>query len=243
MRSRSPSSAGCCRTTATRPLCAATWKRWRTPARSAISSGPGLVAFVANGAILPRRSGIDDAPLPEESAIPFAAPPGLTVTLSTPNAGEITGLGVPEGITLLVGGGFHGKSTLLRAIERGVYDHVPGDGRERVVTVAHAVKVRAEDGRRVAGVDISNFIGRLPGGAATDRFDTQNASGSTSQAASIVEALEVGSRCLLLDEDTSATNFLIRDARVQALIASEDEPITPFIDRVREMHGRMACRS
>jgi predicted ABC-class ATPase len=196
----------------------------------------GLVAFVADGAILPRRSGVDDAPLPADGAVPFSAPPALRVTLRAPNAGDVTGMGVPEGVTLLVGGGFHGKSTLLRAIERGVYDHVPGDGRERVVAVGHAVKVRAEDGRRVCGVDISNFIGELPGGGDTSHLETENASGSTSQAAAIVEALEVGSRCLLLDEDTSATNFLIRDARVQALIARGDEPITPFIDRARELH-------
>ncbi len=145
-------------------------------------------------------------------------------------------MGVPEGVTLLLGGGFHGKSTLLRAIERGIYDHIPGDGRERVVTVPWAVKVRAEDGRRVAGTDISNFIADLPGGEDTRHFFTENASGSTSQAAAIAEALEVGSRCLLLDEDTSATNFLMRDARVQALIAREHEPITPFIDRARELH-------
>jgi predicted ABC-class ATPase len=196
----------------------------------------GLVAFIADGASLPRTSGIDDAPLPPDQAVPFASPPSLRVTLHAPHAGPVTGMGIPTGVTLLVGGGFHGKSTLLKAIERGVYDHVPGDGRERVVTVHDAVKVRAEDGRFVCGVDISNFIDRLPGGVDTTRFHTTNASGSTSQAASIVEALEVGARCLLLDEDTCATNFLIRDARVQALVRSEHEPITPFIDRARVLH-------
>lgn len=195
----------------------------------------GLVAFVADGAHLPRLSGADDRPLPLESAVPFRSPESLRVVLNAPNAGAVPGMGVPRGVTLIVGGGFHGKSTLLRAIERGVYDHLPGDGRERVVTLADAVKVRAEDGRSVAGTDISNFIGNLPGGADTSRFVTSNASGSTSQAATIVEALEVGARCLLLDEDTSATNFMIRDARMQALIADEHEPITPFIDRVRQL--------
>ncbi len=195
----------------------------------------GLVAFVADGAHLPRRSGIDDRPLPFEDAVPFRAPDSLHVTLHAPNAGDVAGLGIRAGVTLIVGGGFHGKSTLLRAIERGVYDHVPGDGRERVVAVADAVKVRAEDGRAVAGTDISNFIGRLPGGGDTRAFRTANASGSTSQAAAIAEALEVGCACLLLDEDTSATNFMIRDARMQALIADEHEPITPFIDRARQL--------
>jgi predicted ABC-class ATPase len=195
----------------------------------------GLIAIVADGARLPRRSGIDDRPLLDDGVVPFRAPDELRVTLHAPNAGAVSGLGVPRGVTLIVGGGFHGKSTLLRAIERGVYDHVPGDGRERVVTDARAVKVRAEDGRSVAGTDISNFIGRVPGGAETGFFVTANASGSTSQAASIVEALEVGARALLLDEDTSATNFMIRDARMQALIADEHEPITPFIDRARQL--------
>jgi predicted ABC-class ATPase len=200
----------------------------------------GLVAFVADGSRLPRRSGIDDRPLVDDVVVPFRAPDSLSVTLQAPNAGAVTGMGIPRGITLIVGGGFHGKSTLLRAIERGVYDHVPDDGRERVVTVGDAVKVRAEDGRAVAGTDIGNFIGRIPGGGDTRFFVTTNASGSTSQAAAIVEAIEVGASVLLLDEDTSATNFMIRDARMQALIADQHEPITPFIDRARHLadeHG------
>lgn len=195
----------------------------------------GLVAFVAGGACLPRKSGVDDRPFPFEQAVPFRAPESLRVTLEAPHAGAVTGMGIPAGVTLIVGGGFHGKSTLLRAIERGVYDHIPGDGREQVVTVPDAVKVRAEDGRSVAGTDISNFIGQLPDGGDTRHFYTANASGSTSQAAAIIEVLEVGATCLLLDEDTSATNFMIRDARMQALIADEFEPITPFIDRARQL--------
>jgi predicted ABC-class ATPase len=203
-------------------------------------AGHGLVAFVADGAVLPRRSGVEDTPLEPGRATPFRAPDALRVELHAPNAGAVTGMGIRRGVTLIAGGGFHGKSTLLRAIERGIYDHVPGDGRERVVTVADAVKVRAEDGRAVAGTDISNFIGALPGGTQTSAFETANASGSTSQAAAIVEALETGTSCLLLDEDTSATNFMIRDARMQALIAAQHEPITPYIDRARQLadaHG------
>jgi predicted ABC-class ATPase len=199
----------------------------------------GLVAFVADGARLARRSGIDDRPLEGPQNIPFTTPETRRVTLHAPHAGTVTGMGIPAGVTLIVGGGYHGKSTLLRAIQLGVYDHIAGDGRERAVTVPHAVKVRAEDGRAVAGVDISNFIGPLPGGAGTAWFTTANASGSTSQAASLVEALEAGCRCLLLDEDTSATNFMIRDARMQALIPPEAEPITPFVDRVRQLRERM----
>jgi predicted ABC-class ATPase len=195
----------------------------------------GLVAFVGDGARLPRRSGIDDGPLADDHVVPFVSPASLRVTLPTPNSGDVDGMGIPAGVTLIVGGGFHGKSTLLRALERGVYDHAAGDGRERVVTDTDAVKVRAEDGRSVAGTDISNFIGRIPGGGDTRFFETTNASGSTSQAAAIVEALEGGAQVLLLDEDTSATNFMIRDARMQALIADEHEPITPFIDRARQL--------
>jgi predicted ABC-class ATPase len=196
----------------------------------------GLVAFVADGAVLPRHSGVDDRPM-ERSAVPFRSPDSLRVSLDLPHAGRVQGMGIPEGVTLIVGGGYHGKSTLLRALERGVYDHLPGDGRERVVTVPEAVKIRAEDGRSVAGVDISPFIDRLPMGRDTSSFSTSDASGSTSQAAGIVEAVETGARVLLLDEDTSATNFLIRDHRMQELIHRSSEPITPLLDKVRQLHA------
>lgn len=199
----------------------------------------GLIAFIPNGAILPRRSGVDDRPLPVSEAVAFRAPTELEVELDAPNRGSLRGLGVPRGITLIVGGGYHGKSTLLRAIENGIYDHIEGDGREMAVTDTGAVKIRAEDGRSVAGVDISNFISDLPRGEDTVHFSTSNASGSTSQAAAIAEALEVGATCLLIDEDTSATNFMIRDARMQSLIADDDEPITPFIDRARQIYEEL----
>ncbi|MGD2151675.1 MAG: ABC-ATPase domain-containing protein [Gemmatimonadales bacterium] len=198
--------------------------------------GRGLVAFIPDGAVLPRRSGVDDRPLAASQAVTFKAPDGLAFTLEAPNRGPVAGMGIPGGITLIVGGGYHGKSTLLRAIESGVYDHIEGDGRELAVTVPDAVKIRAEDGRSVAAVDISNFITDLPRGEDTARFSTANASGSTSQAAAIAEALEVGASCLLIDEDTSATNFMIRDARMQALVHDADEPITPFIDRARQLY-------
>lgn len=194
----------------------------------------GLVAFVADGAILPRLSGVDDRPLSAD-AVPFQSPPSLRVEFNCPNRGKISGMGIPTGITLIVGGGYHGKSTLLRAIELGVYDRIPGDGRELVVTHPAAVKIRAEDGRYIAGVDISPFINNLPQGRSTTAFSTENASGSTSQAANIMEALEVGAKVLLVDEDTSATNFMIRDQRMQQLISKEKEPITPLIDRVRQL--------
>ena len=193
------------------------------------------VAFVADGAKLARKSGVDDRPLLGDTTVPFSTPAGLTEEVKLPNAGTIRGMPIPRGVTLIVGGGYHGKSTLLRAIERGVYNHCYGDGRESVVTDHSAVKVRAEDGRSVAGVDISTFIGTLPQGQDTHSFSTLNASGSTSQAAGIVEALEAGAATLLIDEDTAATNFMIRDRRMQALVPKEGEPITPLVDRVRSL--------
>ncbi len=195
----------------------------------------GLVAFVGRGAILPRRSGVSQEPL-REGVIPFEPPPSLEVELRTPHSGAVRGLGIPEGVTLIVGGGFHGKSTLLEALARGVYNHVPGDGRERVVTRSDAVVIRAEDGRRVVGVDLSAFIRDLPLGRSTECFTSDDASGSTSQAANILEALEVGARVLLMDEDTCATNFMIRDHLMRELVPADAEPIVPFIDRVRQLH-------
>lgn len=199
--------------------------------------GRGLVAFIADGSLLPRRSGIDDRPLGGGRATPFESPASLRVTLDRANGPPLPGMGIPRGVTLLVGGGYHGKSTVLDALARGVYNHRPGDGREGVVTDPTAAKIQAEDGRSVAGVDISPFIGALPGGRDTAAFSTPNASGSTSQAAAIIEALEAGSRLLLIDEDTAATNFMIRDRRMQALVRGADEPITAFIDRVRSLHA------
>ncbi|GAB4236025.1 MAG: ABC-ATPase domain-containing protein [Elainellaceae cyanobacterium] len=192
-----------------------------------------LVAFIPDSAILPRRSGVDDRPL--TTGIPFQAPPSLRVEFDRPHQGQITGMGIPQGITLIVGGGYHGKSTFLQAIAAGIYNHIPGDGREQVVTDATAVKIRAEDGRSVAGVNISPFINHLPQGRSTTHFSTENASGSTSQAANIIEALELGAMLLLIDEDTSATNFMIRDRRMQALIQKEQEPITPLIDKICQL--------
>lgn len=201
-------------------------------------SARGLVAFVAEGSLLPRRSGVDDHPL-ADGAVPFKTPDSLRVEFSLPNAGTITGMGIPQGVTLIAGGGFHGKSTLLSALERGVYNHIPGDGRELVVCDPTACKIRAEDGRRVEGVDISPFIDNLPYGRDTRAFGTDNASGSTSQAANIVEALEAGAQSLLIDEDTAATNFMIRDHRMQLLVAKDREPITPLIDRVRPLYEHL----
>lgn len=195
----------------------------------------GLAAFVGDGSILPRQSGASDLPMPRSEAVPFQTPPSMAVQFELPNRGRVTGMGISMGVTLIVGGGFHGKSTLLEALEGGVYNKVPGDGRELVVCDPAAVKIRAEDGRRVEAVDISPFINNLPFGRDTTCFRSEDASGSTSQAANIQEALECGCRLLLVDEDTSATNFMIRDARMQALVSKSKEPITPFIARVRSL--------
>jgi predicted ABC-class ATPase len=200
----------------------------------------GLVAFVANGAVLPRKSGVDPRPLSEGRVVAFSSPKSLRVAVLLPNRGKITGMGIPKGVTLIVGGGYHGKSTLLEALELGIYDHIPGDGRELVVSDFSTVKIRAEDSRRVEKVDISAFVSNLPFGRDTKSFSTDDASGSTSQAANIMEAMESGAKTLVIDEDTSATNFMIRDHRMQELVAKEKEPITPYIDRVRQLshdHG------
>jgi predicted ABC-class ATPase len=200
------------------------------------------ICFIANGSLLPRISGIDDRPLKtleggsQPPVVLFQSPPEMEVEVETLHRGKIKGMAIPEGVTLVVGGGFHGKSTLLNAIERGIYPHIPGDGREYVVTHPAAVKIRAEDGRAVERVDIRPFISDLPLGKDTGEFSTDNASGSTSQAANIMEALEVGAKVLLIDEDTSATNFMIRDQRMQELVSKEKEPITPFIDNVKQLY-------
>jgi predicted ABC-class ATPase len=178
-----------------------------------------------------------------KGALAFESPETLTRTATLPNAGNISGMAIPEGITLIVGGGFHGKSTLLHALERGIYNHIPGDGRERVASRPTAVKVRAEDARAISNVNISPFIDNLPFGRDTVSFSTENASGSTSQAANIIEALECGAEVLLIDEDTSATNFMIRDERMQALVAKDKEPITPLIHRVRELYEKHGVSS
>ncbi|MCI9442189.1 MAG: ABC-ATPase domain-containing protein [Ruminococcus sp.] len=194
----------------------------------------GLTAFVANGSILPRESGISARPM--KGAVAFQSPKEMEVTMELPHKGTLAGMGIRKGITLIVGGGYHGKSTLLKALELGVYDHIAGDGREYVITDASAVKIRAEDGRSIKKTDISMFINDLPNGKETRGFYTEDASGSTSQAANVIEGMEAGAKALLIDEDTSATNFMIRDELMQRVIHRDMEPITPFIDRIRELY-------
>ncbi len=195
-----------------------------------------LVAFVANGAILPRKSGVSDLPL--AGSVPFASPVSMERTFTLPHAGAVKGMAVPEGITLIVGGGYHGKSTLLEAIQMGVYNHIEGDGREFVITEDTAIKLRAEDGRSIRNVDISLFINDLPNKKDTTRFSTEDASGSTSQAAAVVEGMEADTRLFLIDEDTSATNFMVRDEFMQQVISRDKEPITPFLERAGDLYAK-----
>lgn len=195
-----------------------------------------LCAFIADGSILPRESGISSRPM--KASVPFTSPDSLRISMELPHKGKITGMGIPKGITLIVGGGYHGKSTLLNALELGVYNHIPGDGREYVITDATAVKLRSEDGRFIKDVDISMFINGLPNKKDTRCFSTLDASGSTSQAAGIVESIEAGSHLFLLDEDTSATNFMVRDAFMQQVIQREKEPITPFLERAEDLYKK-----
>lgn len=193
-----------------------------------------LVSFVADGSVLPRESGVSQRPM--KDAVTFRSPDSLAVTLDLPHRGKLRGMGIRRGVTVIVGGGYHGKSTLLKAIERGVYNHISSDGREYVITDSTAFKLRAEEGRCIHQEDISMFISHLPSKSDTVRFMTENASGSTSQAANTIEALAGGSRVLLIDEDTSATNFMVRDEVMAQLVADEKEPITPFIRKVRGLY-------
>lgn len=194
------------------------------------------VAFVADGSVLPRESGVSRRPM--KGAVAFSSPENLKITFDLPHAGRMTGMGIKKGVTLIVGGGYHGKSTLLGAVEAGIYNHIPGDGREYVITDDTAMKLRAEDGRSIKDVDISMFINHLPNGKDTVHFSTDDASGSTSQAANMIEAMESGSKVFLIDEDTSATNFMVRDELMQRVVSRDSEPITPFVDRIRELYER-----
>ncbi len=195
-----------------------------------------LAAFVADGSVLPRESGVSSRPM--KGGVAFYSPEQLKVTLNLPHKGALNGMGIRRGITLIVGGGYHGKSTLLKALELGVYDHIAGDGREYVITDETALKLRAEDGRSINNVDISMFINDLPNGRDTRCFSTPDASGSTSQAAGVIEGIESGARTFLIDEDTSATNFMLRDELMQQIISRDKEPITPFIERARDLYEK-----
>ncbi|BAM41885.1 conserved hypothetical protein [Theileria orientalis strain Shintoku] len=199
----------------------------------------GLVAFVANGSILPRLSGTSDKPMKSPDVKVFKSPKNLEVTIKTPNRGDVVGMGIKAGVSVIVGGGYHGKTTLLESLQLGVYNKVPGDGREFVVTSPNCVKIRAEDGRSVNRLDISTFIGNLPNAKSCTDFSTKDASGSTSQAAGIMESLEMGADLLLIDEDISASNFMYRDQLMDELVSKDKEPITPFLSLVRPFYDKL----
>lgn len=215
---------------------AAVWLSEDQEALRELLKKEGLTAFVANGSVLPRKSGVSDQPL--KDGVPFTSPASMEKSFRLPHRGEIRGMAIPRGITLIVGGGYHGKSTLLEALQNGVYDHIAGDGREFVLTDNTAVKLRAEDGRSIRNVNISMFINDLPNKKDTTSFSTPDASGSTSQAAGVIEAVEAGSKLLLIDEDTSATNFMVRDDFMQQVISRQKEPITPFLERARDLYEK-----
>ncbi len=197
--------------------------------------GLGLVSFVGDGSVLPRKHGGSQEPL--EGAVPFESPPSMRVEIDLPTGRTVSGMGVPRGVTVIAGQAFHGKTTLLEAIAAGVYNHVPGDGRELVVTVRNAVVVWSEEGRFVSSVDVSPFIHDLPGGARTEEFTTSDASGATSAAASIQEAVEAGSQLILMDEDTVATNILYLDERAAKLTTRRTvTTIAELADSMKE-HG------
>lgn len=191
-----------------------------------------LVAFVPNNAILPRESSVSESPM--QDAVPFTSPKELQLSLKLLNGTKIEGMGIPKGISIIVGGGFHGKSTLLHALEDSVYPHVPGDGREFIVIDKTATPVKTEEGRVVNGTDISALVKELPFNNNVESFTTKNASGATSQVANLLEAVELGARTILIDEDASAVNFLIRDLRMRSLIEAKKEPLIPLTDRIKD---------
>lgn len=195
----------------------------------------GLIAFVADGSLLARESGISDRPVPKD-AIPFKVPDDLTVEVDLPNAGKVRGLGLRAGISTIIGGGYHGKSTLLNALVKAIYPHIPGDGREQVVVNREAVYICAEEGRCVRDLNISAFFYSLPHSSDPHHYSTDNASGSTSEASSVVEYVQAGAKLLLIDEDSSAANFLYRDPDLRELIP--EDPIIPFFDRIQELYSK-----
>ncbi len=181
--------------------------------------------FIADGSILPREKDTDQ---PMKNPLPFSSKNTERIQIC-----NLCGMGIKRGVTVITGGGYSGKSTLLDAISEGIYNHISGDGREYVITDSSAMMISAEDGRSIRNLNISAFISRIPGNN-TKSFTTDHASGSTSQAANIIEAINDGSKLLLIDEDKSATNFMIRDEIMKKLV--RHEPIIPFTDRVQELY-------
>ena len=112
-----------------------------------------------------------------------------------------------------------------------------------MITDGTALKIRAEDGRSIKKTDISMFINNLPNKKDTRAFYSEDASGSTSQAANVIEGMESGAQVFLIDEDTCATDFMIRDELMQRVVCREEEPITPFIERARFLYEKCGISS
>ena len=184
----------------------------------------GWVSFVADHARLSRVGDSDQPDL--ERAIPLVVDEALARNVDVPHAGALRGFGVPAGLTLILGDAYSGRAELMHAIGDGIYNHVAGDGREMVITVPDAVYVKAEPGRSVQRVDISAFV--RPTGANPAAFTNIHADACAAQAASTIEALEVGARALLFEESDSAVEFLTRDARLGDLMPEADRTITPL---------------
>lgn len=187
------------------------------------------VCFIANNSILPRFNGTDQK---DVNAIPFKSPESFQIEIPLLNGEYIYGMGIKKGITSIIGGAFSGKSTLLNAIENGIYNHIKGDGREYCITDDTAVKVSAEDGRYISNLNISSFFTKslVPD---IENFNTLVASGSISQAANIIEAINGNSRLILIEEDSSATNFLIKDEIMREIINADAS--IPFTDRIKDI--------
>lgn len=187
--------------------------------------GHGLVAFLAEGALLARAA--DGSPLP--GCAPLCVPRSLRTTIDCGRFGRFHGLGIRRGVTAVAGAPYHGKSTLLSALMAGREDHPPGDGRELVVSDPSVIRVQAEDGRRIKATDLSWYFPRLPASDAT-AFATVHASGATSMAAGVVQGVAAGCRLLLVDEDSAAGNFLHLDPGMRALLGRDLAGFRTLVD-------------
>lgn len=160
----------------------------------------GIVAFIADGSVLPRR---DDDLAPMVDAKEFVTDPALKVTFDVPYGEPISGMGIPKGFTAVTGASRNGKSALLDAIFAGVYDHIPGDGREYVITSRDAAFIMAEPNRPADSVDISMFVPETPEFDDTSAAKKEFVSSPMSEFVSVSEAVEMGSKLILIDEEYS----------------------------------------
>jgi len=184
-----------------------------------------LVAFIGDGARLARAG--DGTAMPD--CRPWRTPKAERLTITLGRLGVVRGVGIRRGVTAVAGAPYHGKSTLLAALAAGRDDHVPDDGRELVVADSSVLAIQAEDGRRIKDTDLSRFFAKLPG-CDSRRFSTTRASGATSMGASLVQGISAGSRLLLVDEDSAASNFLTIDPVMRRLLGIALNGITTLLD-------------